>query len=264
MATQLPKFRQDLEVVPRLVEGEGLRYILKDPQSEKIFGFREEEYFICRQLDGQTTLPAIQDAFYQHFQATMELEQLEAFVRHLASLELVEFALAPEEVPWHFPVYYKKHTLGNPDRFLERLSPLFSWCFSRGFVICLGLLVLMQIILLVKYFSVYRYQVQNTLWNPGPFVLETLLGLFVVNVVGEFGKALALKHWGGNVPEVCVGLAYRLIPTFHFDISDVWTKKKAVQLKIWSAGLAGQALLGSWACWVGGSASPGRISTPFG
>jgi putative peptide zinc metalloprotease protein len=257
VATQLAKFRQDLEVIPRVVEGEGLRYILKDPQTAKIFAFRQEEYFICRQLDGQTPLPAVQDAFYRHFHISMELEQLEAFVRHLASLELLEYTLPPEEMPWHFPVYYKKHTLGNPDRVLQGLSFFFSWCFNRIFVICVGLLVLMGIIILVKYFSFYRYQVVNTLWKPGPFVLETLLGLFVVNMVGEFGKALALKHYGGNVPEVCVGLAYRLIPTFQFDISDLWTKKKAEQLKILSAGLVGQLLL--WA--VGMLAW--RISAPW-
>jgi putative peptide zinc metalloprotease protein len=257
VATQLPQFRQDLEVIPRLVEGEGLRYILNDPQTGKIFGFREEEYFICRQLDGQTPLPAIQDAFFQHFHVPMELEQLEAFVRHLASLELLEYTLAPEEIPWHFPVYYKKRTLGNPDRVLQGLSTLFSWCFSRVFVICLGLLVLMGIMLQVKYFSFYRDEAVRTLWKPGPFVLETLLGLFIVNMMGEFGKALALKHWGGNVPEVCMGLAYRLIPTFHFDISDLWMEKKTVQLKILSAGLAGQLLLWSVAMlgW--------RISVPW-
>jgi putative peptide zinc metalloprotease protein len=256
VATQQVKFRQDLEVIPRVVEGEGLRYILKDPETGKIFGFGEEEYFICRQFDGQTLLPAIQEAFYQHFHIPIDLEQLEAFARHLASLNLLEYSPAPEEIPWHFPVYYKKHTLGNPDRFLQRLSPLLSWCFGRVFVMCLGLLVLMGIILLVKYFSFYRDEAIRTLWRPGPFVLETLLGLFIVNMMGEFGKALALKHWGGNVPEVCVGLAYRLIPTFNFDISDLWTKKKAVQLKILSAGLAGQLLL--WAI----SMLAWRISVP--
>ena len=92
----------------------------------------------------------------------------------------------------------------------------------------------------------YRMQVSNTLWNPGPFFLETLLGLFVVNMVGEFGKAVALKHYGGNVPEMVVGLAYRLVPTFHFDFSDVLMQERPVQLKILSAGLIGQisALVG--------------------
>jgi putative peptide zinc metalloprotease protein len=243
LATQLPKFRTDLEVVPRVVEGEGLRYVLKDPQTEKIFAFGEEEYFICRQLDGQTSLAAVQEAFYQHFHTPLDLEQLEAFVRHLASLELVEVALAAEEIPWHFPVYYKKHTLGNPDRWLKRLAPWFSWCFTRTFVVGVAFLLLMWLILIIKYSYFYRHEVIHTLWNPGPFVLETLLGLFVINVIGEFGKALALKHWGGDVPELCVGLAYRLIPTFHFDISDLWTKKRAVQLKILSAGLITQLLL---------------------
>ena len=88
MTIQLPKFRKDVEVVPRVVEGEGLRYILKDPQTEKIFGFGEEEYFIYRQLDGQTSLPAIKDLFFEQFHTPIELEQLEAFLRFLAVQEL--------------------------------------------------------------------------------------------------------------------------------------------------------------------------------
>lgn len=243
MTTQLPKFRNNLEIIPRVVEGEGLRYIINDLQSDRTFAFGEEEYFICRQLDGQTPLPVIQDSFYQQFHISIELVQLEAFVRQLATMELLEYALKPEEIPWHFPLYYKKHILGNPDHFLQQVSSLFSWCFSRSFVVVWGLLVLMSILLFLKYFYFYHYEVKNTLWYPGPFFLETLIGLFVINVSGEFGKAFALKHWGGNIPEVCVGLAYRLIPTFHFDISDLWTEKKAVQLKVLSAGLAGQLLL---------------------
>jgi len=243
LATQLPKFRTDLEVIPRVVEGEGLRYVIKDPRTEKIFAFGEEEYFICRQFDGQTSLSAIQAAFYQQFHLPLDLEQLEAFVRHLAGLELVEVALAAEEIPWHFPVYYKRHSLGNPDRWLKRLAPWFSWCFTRTFVVGVAFLMLMWLILVVKYSSFYRYEVVHNLWNPGPFILETLLGLFVINLIGEFAKALALKHWGGSVPELCLGLAYRVIPTFHFDISDLWTKKRDVQLKILSAGLMAQLAL---------------------
>ncbi len=243
MATQLPKFRNDFEVVPRLVEGEGLRYILKDVHNDRIFAFGEEEYFICRQFDGKTSLPVIQESFYQQFHTPLELEQLEAFVRQLASMELLEYALAPEEIPWHFPIYYKKHILGNPDRWLHRLAPVFSWCFTRTFMVGVAFFMLMLSMLLSNYFSFFHHEVKHTLWNPGPFVLETLLGLFVVNPIGEFGKAFALKHWGGNIPEVCVGLSYRLVPTFHFDLMDLWMKKRAVQLKVLSAGLIAQLLL---------------------
>jgi putative peptide zinc metalloprotease protein len=245
LTIQLPKFRKDVEVVPRIIEGEGLRYILKDPQSEKIFGFCEEEYFIYRRMDGKTSLTALQDLFFEQFHIPIQREQLEAFIRFLAVQELIEDALEPGEIPWHFPVYYRKHILGNPDRWLQRLAPLFSWCFTRAFVIGLGVLLFMAIIIFINNLSVYRTQARNTLWNSGPFFLETFLGIFVINVVGEFAKALALKHWGGNVPEMVVGLAYRLIPTFHFDLSDVFMKKRREQLRILSAGLLAQTLL--WA-----------------
>ncbi len=245
MANKFPKFRTDIEVTPRVEEGEGLRYILRDPRTDKIFTFGEEEYFICRHLDGQTPLPDIQNLFYQHFHITLEPEHLEAFVRNLGTLELMEYAPPAEEIPWHFPVYYKKHTFGNPDRWLQRLAPWFSWCFTRTFVAAVAVLMLLWLIILVHNFDFFRYEVTHTLWNPGPFVLETLLGLLVINLIGEVAKALALKHWGGNVPEFCVGLAYRMIPTFHFDLTDLWTKKKDIQLKILSSGLIAQlALLG--------------------
>jgi len=240
-----PKFRSDVEVNPRVVEGEGLQYIFKDPRSDKIFAFGEVEYFICRHLDGQTSLPAVQEILQQQYDISIDLEQLEAFVRHLATLELVVHPLPLTEIPWHFPVYYKKYTLGNPDRGIARCASLFSWCFTRSCAIFLGLLVFLGLMIMFKHFAVYRQEVKSLLWNPGPFFLETLLGIFAINVMAEVCKAVALKHYGGGVPEACVGLAYRLVPTFHFDLADLWMKKKSKQLIIFSAGLGGQLFL--WA-----------------
>lgn len=240
-----PKFRTDVEVNPRVVEGEGLQYIFKDPRNDKIFAFGEVEYFICRHLDGQTSLPAIQDILQQQCDISIDLKQLEAFIRHLATLELVAYPLPSTEIPWHFPVYYKKYNLGNPDRWIARCASLFSWCFTRSFAISLGLLVFLGLMIELRHFSAYRQEVKYLLWNPGPFFLETLLGVFVINVMAEVCKAMALKHHGGGVSEACVGLAYRLVPTFHFDLADLWMKKKSKQLLIFSAGLAGQLFL--WA-----------------
>ena len=166
-----PKFRSDVEVNPRIVEGEGLQYIFKDPRSDKIFAFGEVEYFICRHLDGQTSLPAIQDILQQQYDISIDLKQLEAFIRHLTILELVDYPLPPEELPWHFPVYYKKYSLGNPDRWLARCASWFSWCFSRSCVVILGILVFLALMIMFKYFSVYRQEVKSLLWNPGPFFL---------------------------------------------------------------------------------------------
>lgn len=238
--SSLPRLRTDLEVTSRLVEGEPLQYLIKDPNTGKIFAYGEREYFICQHLDGQTPLSDIQDAFYRQFNLSLDLLQLEAFVRHLASLQLVDYHLEATEVPWHFPVYYKKYSLGIPDRWLFKVTPAFSWCFNRAFVIGLGLLFFLALILFVTYFKPFHREVINLLWNPGPFFLETLIGILFINVVGEFGKALALKHYEGNVPEAVVGVAYRLVPTFHFDLADLYMKKKSKQQIIFSAGLAAQ------------------------
>jgi putative peptide zinc metalloprotease protein len=238
--SRLPRLRSDLEITTRLVEGEPLQYLIRDPHNDKIYAYGDREYFICQRLDGQTPFPDIQDAFYQQFNLSLDLLQLEAFVRHLASLQLVEYNLEPQEISWHFPVYYKKHTLGNPDRWMQKLAVAFSWCFNRTFAIGLGLLFLLALILFVTYFNKFHREVVNLLWNPGPFFLETLIGILFINVVGELGKAIALKHYAGNVPEACVGLAYRLVPTFHFDLSDLYMRKKPRQQVIFSAGLVAQ------------------------
>ena len=243
MATQQPKFRTDLEVVPRVVEGEGLRYIIKDPLTEKIFAFGEEEYFICRQMDGQTSLPDIQDLFSRRFRNPLDLEQLEAFVRYLVGLELVDYKLPTGKPPLHFTVHFKKHSLGNPDRWLQRMETWLSWCFTRTFAVGVALLALLWLTIVLNNFSSYGFEVRHTLWNMGPFWLETFLGLLVINVVGELAKALSLKHYGGNVPCLSVGLAYRIIPTFNFDMLDLLTKKKSEQLKIFSSGLMAQIVV---------------------
>jgi putative peptide zinc metalloprotease protein len=243
MMSFFPKFRRDIKVHPRVEEGEGLQYVFKDPRNDKIFAFGEMEYLICRHLDGRTSLPAIQDILQQQYDISISLEQLEAFIRHLVILELVAYPLPPGEIPWHFPVYYKKFGLGNPDRWIARGAPLFSWCFTRFFAISLGLLVFLGLMILFNHFSAYRREVKYLLWNPGLFFLETLLGIFVINGMAEVCKATALKHYGGGIPEACVGLAYRLVPTFHFDLADLWMKKKSKQLIIFSAGLVGQLFL---------------------
>ncbi len=92
------------------------------------------EYFICQHLDGQTPLSDIQDAFYRQFNLSLDLVQLEAFVRQLASLQLVDYHLEAIEVPWHFPVYYKNILWVFPTAGYL-MYPRFLWCFNRAFVI---------------------------------------------------------------------------------------------------------------------------------
>ena len=247
----MPIFRQDLEIITFVGAAGRFRYLIKVPDSADVFELGEEEYFLCQQLDGQSPLTAIQSAFQRQFGIPIQLFQLEALVRHLDSLGLLvrdtrapEIALPikPPAQPWR---------LGNPDRFLSFLATWCSWCFSTPFLIAFFLVFGAALLIAIQSFSIFHRE-SKFIWKAGPFFLETFLGLFVVNVLGELGKATAAKRYGAQVPECGFYLVYKILPHFYCEIGDsIWVTNRSQRMHIFSAGLICQLWL--WAicvfCW---------------
>ena len=61
-------FRTDLEILPqRRGQKPTGTYLIRDPAAHEIFEMREEEYFLCQQLDAQTSLTTIRARFESRF-----------------------------------------------------------------------------------------------------------------------------------------------------------------------------------------------------
>jgi len=243
----LPSFRQDLVVTPRIGEGGGFRYFLQDPQTQQTFELAEEEYFICQQLNGVTPLDSIQLNFQQHFGRTLDLPRLESFVIHLEHEGLLMGGVPPETISEYYleTMPLRTFPLLYPGRWFNRLAGALSWCYSKAFVLGAALVFICGLGIAVTSWRVFFTQTK-ILWQPGPFFLETLLGILMVNVVGEIAKGLACRHYGGAVKEFGVAMAYRLMPRFYADIGDsLWLMEKPVIMRLFSTGLICQLLVWS-------------------
>ena len=86
---QRPRLRSDLRISPQQ-RPEGTSYVVKDPSSERFFEWGEAEYFIARQLDGETSLDVVRERAERELGAALDEATLSQFVERLESLGLME------------------------------------------------------------------------------------------------------------------------------------------------------------------------------
>lgn len=243
MSPLLPTFRKDLEIIPRIGDEGSLRYFVKDPHSAEIFEFGEEEYFLCQQLDGQTLLNAVQLAFQNRFGIPLALEQLEAFVRQLKTLGFLFSETEASDIFWDSNGQPRTRRLCDPDRLLSLLAASLSWCFSPFFLVGSCLVLALAVGIALKFGSDFIYEMKMVR-EPGLFLLVPVLGIFVINVLGQIANGVACKHYGGHVHEFGVWFLYRIIPRFYCDVRDtLWVKRKSERMRILSTGMICQLSL---------------------
>ena len=182
-----PKFRSDLEITPRLQDDGSFTYLAKDKNSDQLFELREEDYFICRQLNGKSSLQSIQAIFQARFGVAMQLKVLEAFVRRLNKLGFLVAQTRDEKLSWPYAERVKLHQFFNPDLFLTRLAPGMNWCFSRGFLSGVLLFTLIALGITFKHGDSFIYEF-SWLWERGRFLWVVILGIVFTNFLGEFAK----------------------------------------------------------------------------
>ena len=82
MIYEYPKFRDDL-VISEVKQADQIYFVIKDPITNKFFRFKHPEYFIARQLDGQTPLEEIRQRFFLEFNVNLPSAGLRQFVQRL-------------------------------------------------------------------------------------------------------------------------------------------------------------------------------------
>src|SRR5688500_17704689 len=81
--------RPDLTACQQRFQGR-VSWIVKEPLGLRYFRFKEEEYFLLRQLNGRASLTAIQERFERRFQPQkISLEELQQFIASLHRRGLV-------------------------------------------------------------------------------------------------------------------------------------------------------------------------------
>ena len=81
--------RSDLSIIGRNDNGE-CSYLIKHPDSGRVYTLREEDHFICTNLDGRSSEQHICKSFEQRFSRELSSDQLAAFIRQLSTFDLLD------------------------------------------------------------------------------------------------------------------------------------------------------------------------------
>jgi putative peptide zinc metalloprotease protein len=230
-----PRFLSGLEVSEQRAADAAV-YVLKDPASGRIFRLPETAYFIARQLDGETAPDEIRRRAQEKFGAAVSAEELEAYVAQLRRLGLVEGAAQAPPVRGRVrgDLLYLRFKAFDPDRFLERLLPLFRWCFTRGFVAASAALALFAMAVALANWPEIRQEFAR--FAHVHVLVYAWLVLILTVCAHEMAHGLACKRFGGQVREMGFMLIY-LQPALYCNVSDAWMfPEKAKRLWVTAAG----------------------------
>jgi putative peptide zinc metalloprotease protein len=247
---RLPKLRPDLVV--KEVDTEGPSYVVKDPVTRRFFRLKAHEYFIARNLDGETPLEEIQARFESEFKVPLAMPALLRFIERTRALCLLEEGLTAAETARRQRGASAEERLAtrllqlklkavDPDRFLSVLLPYVRPFLTRGFLAVAGVLTAVAIGITIARWDVYTIQVRG-FFRPEAIPTFILVAM-VVTVLHELAHGFTCKRFGGEVHEMGFLLIY-LMPAFYCNVSDSWLfKDRSQRLWVSAAGTVFQLFL---------------------
>ncbi|WP_298861365.1 HlyD family efflux transporter periplasmic adaptor subunit [uncultured Gimesia sp.] len=232
------QMRADLHIQP--LQFGGKKYWgLKDPISLQYYQLRDEEYFILKLLDGQSSFETIRRQYEQRFSPQkLEASQLQGFLSRLHQEGLVladaigqgEILLERQTLKqkqsfrarWMNPLAIRFRGI-DPHRLLNWLQPLAALCFTPLFLLASLFLMVAAGTLIVTHLDAVIAQLPDfATFFEAKNLLLLGISLALVKVLHEFGHAFACKQFGGECHEMGVMLL-AFIPCLYVNVSDAWT-----------------------------------------
>jgi putative peptide zinc metalloprotease protein len=271
-----PRMRPDLHL-SRHASGRQQRvWSVKDPLTLRHYHLADNEYFILRGLDGQTTLAELRERFERENRPkTLSDGELFAFVRHLyrqglitvdapgqASL-LLERRAAARKQAWlgmfANPLAIRFRGI-DPDRLLTWLAPRCGWMFSPWCIAACCLLMLAALGLVAVRFDevAARLPSLTQMWTADTLVWLAI-ALSATKILHELAHAVACKHFGGECHELGVMLL-AFTPCLYCNVTDVWQLPRARQrIAVSAAGMYVECVIAALCTFVWWGTEPGLL-----
>lgn len=247
-APPLPALRPDVEFTIRPVRGAAPRYLVEDRFTGATYELGEREVFLCRQLDGRTTLADVARRYEESFYVPIHADDLDAFVRQVGDLGLL---VASTPRPMTLPEVFNPEAilpiaripLFRGDRLLGFLARHTGWLASRPMQALYALAVIGALLITVLDWSVLFDAVWQH-WTPAFLFGVVLVACVAVHTPRAFVHGVACKRYGAQVTGVGLVLLYYAIPWLYCDYSDVvWMRDKPARLRIIAVGLYYQVVV---------------------
>ena len=216
VANLKPRLRSHVDLRRHYYRGE-LWYVFLDHVSGKVHRFTPSAYRIIGLMNGGRTVQEIWDFLKNHKQGTLPTqEEIIQLLGQLHASDLLQSNVPPDarelleryeqqqKAKWQQSIgspFAIRIPLFDPEKIVRSLSPLCRFLFSRtGLLIWMAVLV-MAIFNAAPYWSELTLNITDRVLAPKNLFLLWLT-FPVVKLFHEFGHALAVKRWGGEVHEM--------------------------------------------------------------
>ncbi len=250
-------------------------YVLEDPSSARCHRLTPAAYHVAGLMDGTRTIHEIWESANSTLgdsgpsqDETIRLLGLLHFADALRCdvspdmLEVLRRYQRREHAAWWQryanPLSIRVPLL-DPDAWLARLAPHLRWLFTRTAAVGACLLLLAGALTAARHWGSLTADASTRLLEP-----SNLLLMFMVypamKALHEFGHAITVRHYGGEVHEMGV-LFLVMMPVPYVDASaaTVWPEK-CQRIAVGAAGVVTELLLASLGLLVWAAVGPGLIS----
>ncbi len=267
------KLRGDLTAIQRS-RGHSSRWIVKDPIALKHFEFTDDEYFLLRQFDGESSLEEVKQRFDRNFAPqTVSLNAIYTFLTDAhrnnlvtvdscgqadALLQRAREAQNQKLLSAPLSVLGARFSFGDAQPILDWLRPLGQIIFHPVFVLAwlgvslVGLLLFAmratQVVALAPGLDAF-FSVQN-LWA------LTFLWMFI-KLAHELGHGLACRKFGAECHEF--GIQFLVFfPFAYCNVSDAWMlDSRWRRIVVSAAGMYVELILATFAVFLWYFSQPG-------
>jgi len=216
---------------------------IRDPQTIRYFQLGFDECEIIRMLEKMHPSEIVQRTSYTE-------DELKRFLGMLKQWGLLEGTSPPPRQSTKqktvLQFMFQRFKLFEPDEALERWTPRLQWAWSnpaKVIYVCMVLLGILHAVTDGKRFAHYGWPLIADSWGITLICFVTMLVLVLMG--HEFSHGLALKFFGGHIPEMGFYFIY-MTPALYTDVSDIYKLKETSQ-KIWVM-LAGPLFQGGVGC----------------
>jgi len=265
--------RPDLEVLPQYFRGK-LNYVVKDPVRLNYFRIGQLEYLVLKALQDGITREQLHNKVKAYTGIDLNDRMLQDAVRSLAvcnflvtrgTMDSERFYQTRASVwrarllQWFSNYLFIQLPLWNPDRIMNRISPLFGWMWGWGFFALWLIALLSAAVIVLTNFPTLVSGAFSLLsgWN----LLALSVAIFSTKFFHEMAHGLSCKHFGGDVHEM--GFALLVFnPCMYCDTTDAWRfSSKWQRMLVGAAGMYIEIFMASLAAFVWIVLEPGFTKT---
>ena len=246
------QFRQDLKISSGGSNKPGGKaYVVEDPVTHESFSFGEEEYFLCKAMDGTSTSEEVLNRFQRRFGVEMTEVHFRNFEEHLLAMGLAESAPLPKEqkpehsakeAPVETPVSRERRNprwkLFNPERIFNFLLRIVLPFRSLVTFLLWTLVpsVAVSFYLIFRHWTEFRVFLASFVEVLGYFG-GLLFGLMAANLVRCLVQGVVCAYYQLTPSEFGIKLRRGVLPRFYIEKDRVRRADRSTRLWIYGTAI---------------------------